>query len=736
MLGPGTAADYAKRRVRVLAVSVPRCQLNWNAGRCAPLSALLEGFEDASDWSVYDDASGIAADTTDPVSGTQRISLNKGTAGTGDGGLIKILDRPLDVTPWSKLRVVVGLPAADASKASKVRVYLDESLSFTDYSLWDLSGLQAGDNFLEIDLANPTATGGSPTLASVQRIAVVLYTTVATDGVTGWTVDDLRGLGTVTSPCYKTTATCQVTDIYANANALETVYFCSADAPPGTPGHALIVDWQETAGRLDPSKGLGQHGTIQIGLADPLHDDQGMDPYWSARAEHQGNQMAKFAERFLYLAGKTAIAYEGWTNTDGSAPQLSEMEARQYRIDRRPKSTSGALVLTLVDPLAVVEWSSSPEDVQGELRTAVSETATTWELDDAEQAAEYPTANFWVACEDEIAFCTSRSGTTMTIELVNGVRAQARTQPAAHASGEGVDLVDYFSGPVDTVLQGILNAAGLSDSLLDLTGWAAEVALFAPEYDLEVWVRKGTRRSLILQDFCEGLNIGVWWDPEAQLVKVRFGRPLAPGESYVELDDRVHTVADVPTTCTPQEDLQHTRIRVFFAVRDWSKDLRDGASYRRKRTYVNGDAESALQLGTQKLHEVWNYWMPRDLGEEAAANAYRQLARGSSAPDLVSAVVPSWIASKLTWGGLVRFTTTRRQNADGSPKVLECIVVRKQRRGNSELWTVEMLETTVFGRWWWWAADDALDYPGDIDSAHWANDAGQMSDGTPGYGLI
>lgn len=735
MLGPGVGSDYGKKRVRVLALETPRCTLEWGVGRCAPRSSLIEGFEDATEWIAHGDASGIAADTTDPVSGSSATTWNKGTAATGYGGIEKTYSQPLDLTPWSRLRVVVRIPAAELAKILRIRVYLDESTSFTDYSGFDFTGLQAGDNFLTIALASPTFSAGTPTLEAVQRIIILAYTTTATDALTGIGADDLRGLGTPVAPCYKTTGTCQVPGIYANHNVLGYDYFADQGSPRGTPGHKLVIGWEESVGRIG-TKGLGSHSTVRVTLADPLHDDQGLDPYWESRATRQGNQIAKFVERHKYLQGKTALVYEGWANSDGTAPALSEMTARRYRVDRRPDADDGMGRITLADPLGAVELGSSPEDVQSALRTAVDATTDTWELEDAEDAAGFPTGDFWVACQDEIVHVASRSSTTLTITTVDGERNEARTAAASHASGEGVSLVDYYAGPVDTVLQTILNAAGLEDGILDLSGWAAEVALFAPEYELEVWIRKSTRRSLLLQDFTENLNLLLWWDPEQQKVRIRFGRPLAPGESFVEIDDRKHTDASSPTTHDPQVDLQYTRVRVYHQVRDWSQDLRKPESYRRKLTYVSGDAESALQRGEQDLHEVFNYWMPRALEEEAKANAFRSLASSSDAPDLIRCVVPAWIAEQVGWGSLVRFTSTRRQDEDGNPKVLETVCVRKARRGDSELWALELLETTVFGRWWWWADDDAEDYPGSVEYAHWANDAEQMPDGTPGYSLI
>lgn len=739
MLGPGSASDYSRRLYRVLRIDLPTCLLNWNAGRCAPTAALIEGFENASDWDAYGDASGIAADDSDPISGDSGLTFAKGSAGTGYAGALKVLDYAIDLSGYARFRVVLQLTAADLAKASKAEVYFATSEGPADYRRWAFTSLVEGDNVLEFDLDSPTGTSGSPDMTSVLAIGVAVHTTVATDTLAGPVFDDLRGLGTPIAPCHLTLNTCQVEEVFRNHYADAPYYFTENDAPPGSIGEDLIVSWHETVGELNPKRGLGPGSTIAIGMIDPLHDGQGVDPYFVARGTRAGHQMRKFLAVHKYLQGRTAYVYEGYLYDDGTPPELSEMSRREYRIDAPPKASPGSVSFTLRDPLAQLEWGEAPGDVEGELQADVTASQLTWELSDADKATSYPTANFYVACEDEIAFVTSRTGTTLTFASLAD-RGLFGTTAATHRAEEGVDLVDYYSGSIDTVLRALLNAGGLPDSILDLSGWATEVGVWARTdegYDLGVPIRRQTRRSKLVQDFCESLNLMVWWDPEAQLVKIRFGRPLAPSESFVEINEHDQVVKRHPVTVEPDESERLTRVRVVHKVRSWVEKLDDPANYKTRRTYADGDAESGLQYGSEILREVFAYWLPDDLDFEAEALGLRGVDRYRDAPYRVQAVVPTYVASQVSWGGIVRYTTETVETENGQPKVIEAICVKKQRRkGSRSEWDLVLVETSVFGRWWFWADDDAGDYPQSIDLAHWSNEQGQMNDGTKGYGLI
>ena len=738
MLGPGSATDYSRRLVRVLELQLPGCDLEWNVGRCAPESVLIEGMESASEWTIHGDGSGIAADTSDPISGDQRLTFAKGTAATGYAGIVKEFDFAQDLSGYERLRVCVGLTAADLAKASKVEVYLSTTTAVADYNRYDFSTLVEGDNFLEFVLLSPTGTSGSPLMTSVLSILVNIHTTVAADSLAAPTVDDFRAMGNPTAPCYKTLATSQAPEIFRNHNSLKNHRFSEQDAPAGTPGVPLLVPdtWTESAQKIDPKRGLGTGATISATLADPLHDDQGTDPYFAARPTRQGHQMSKFLARHKYLQGKTANVYEGWVYDDGRVPPLSEMDSRLFRVDTQPQASAGRAVLRLVDPLSRLEWSDAPEDLEGELAEDVTAATLTWKFSDATIAATYPSSDFYLACEDEIVHVTSRSGVTLTLSE----RGVDNTDAATHDAEEGLDVVDYHAGDVDTVLQGILNDAGLADALLDLTTWSTENDTWAPEYTLSVWIRRSTRRSQTLQDFCEGLNLMVWWDSEAQLVKMRFGRPLAPLETAVAIDDRIHSVKKYPTTVTPQEKERITRVRVYHNVRSWAEKLRDGENYKTRRTYIDGDAEHALQYGGsgEVLREVFAYWLPVDQKNEAEAIGFRVLDRYRDAPDLVKMTLGTARASLLSLGSIVQIVTERRQDEDGLPRTLECICIEKKRKPKSRgLWQLQFIETSVFGRWWFWSADTAGNYPLTKAYAHWANEQGKMpTDASDGYKFL
>lgn len=739
MLGPGSASDYSRRLYRVLRIDLPTCSLSWNNGRCAALAALIEGFESASDWTVYGDAAGLAGDDSDPISGDYGLTFTKGSAATGYAGATKLLDYAIDLSGYTRFRVVLQLTAADAAKLSKAEVYFATTAGVADYRRWDFSTLVAGDNFLEFDLASPIASSGSPDMSAVIEFTVALHTTTATDTLAAPVWDDLRGLGTPLAPCHLTLNTCQVESVFRNHYADQAYYFTENDAPPGSIGQDLIVDWHETVGELNPKRGLGPGSTIAIGMIDPLHDGQGVDPYFSARGTKAGHQMRKFLAVHKYLQGRTAYVYEGYCYDDGTPPELSELTPRQYRIDAPPKASPGRVMFTLRDPLAQLEWGEGPADVEGELQADVTSSQLTWELSDADKAASYPTANFYVACEDEIAYVTSRSGTTLTFASTSD-RGLFSTTAATHRAGEGVDLVDYYSGSIDSVLQAMLNAGGLPDSILDLSGWSTEVGVWARTdegYDLSVPIRRQTRRSKLVQDFCESLNLMIWWDPEEQLVKMRFGRPLAPSESYAEITETDHVVKRHAVTVEPDESERITRVRVVHKVRSWVEKLDDPANYKTRRTYADGDAESGLQYGSEILREVFAYWLPDDLDFEAEALGLRGVDRYRDAPYRVQAVVPTYIAAQVSWGGIVRYTTEQVETENGQPQVIEAICVKKQRRkGSRSEWDIVLVETSVFGRWWFWADEDAGNYPQTIAYAHWSNEQGQMNDGTAGYGLI
>lgn len=443
--------------------------------------------------------------------------------------------------------------------------------------------------------------------------------------------------------CYNTFGTCQ--DRVDFTPSTKAYRFCSARSPipPGVPNFIMptITGVNFTAPSVDVTGGLGVRASVAVTFADAPSGDIDTDKYVNERTympHQQGTFWGKWRARNPFYEDLKVIVWSGFLNDDGSY-SADNMQRREYVVTGLQVG-NGKAKLDARDPLKLAEGLKSqyPAKSTGELLSDITTNATSATLAPAGVGdAEYPASGFIRISSEVIGF--TRTGDTLTL-----TRAQYNTLPAAHSSGDAVQLCALENSRVDMILTKLLTqAAAVDPAYINTADWAAEASANYPT-SLERLITAPESVEDLIKELCETCPSYIYWDERVSLI--RWEAVQAPAVDLGTLNDRDHMVGDL--TYVDQLKLRASRVIVYSAQVDPTKKRDEVSNY--AQTYIRVDSDAENAAGSPAIKTIYSRWLSQFNKAGAVLLATRLGRRFAQAPRLVNFTLTSkdteyWLGS-------------------------------------------------------------------------------------------
>ncbi|MDO8413020.1 MAG: hypothetical protein Q7S51_04425 [Gallionellaceae bacterium] len=309
-------------------------------------------------------------------------------------------------------------------------------------------------------------------------------------------------------------------------------------------------------------------------------------------------------------------------------------------------------------------------------------------------------------------------------------RAQFGTAREDHSIDDGVQqCFTVIDKSVTDTIHKLANAAGITDTYLDLAGLAQEDDdWLGVSARLTASFPKPEKASGLLNELLRDLNMASWWNAVAQQQKFKADMPqLSTTVKAITPDETILASMQV----IPLDSLRITQAFISFAPYSATGNMTDRQNFRITEGYEDGGAESPNEYNGVVQTQTYSRWLSEANQPHARALVARKTIRFRNAPWRAKLKLDP--RDEVHMGDLVDVTTRKKTDAGGNPVVTRMRVVKLLEDGNFD---VEAINTTFDPRAAFIAPDGVADFPTETTYAHISDANGLMSDGTQGYTII
>lgn len=439
--------------------------------------------------------------------------------------------------------------------------------------------------------------------------------------------------------CYNTYSTCSYLPGFNNGintlKFIEPSFNVSGDTYFPCIKSISGYDQEVNIAGFDPNLGgLGKRAQINIKMSDLPYSDVLTDKYWDERRtgaaqidepgykpEERGSFWSKLKARMPNFAGRALRVREAYYNTSGG---LTFTKTRSYiitEINGPDSNRDYTIVAQDILALASDERAQAPVFSQGRLASDISATDTTLILSPAGIGnAEYPSSG-WVTVGSEIMRFMRVND---TLSITRGVLG---TQAATHSVNDTAQLgFRPLNQRADIVIRNLLvNYANIPPEWIPTAEWADEMERWGSTLLLNAMICQPTSVVELLSEISQ-LGLTLWWDEEAQLIRLRMNRPNEV--PAFELSDR-NSFIDITRK---DEDKQRATRVVFWSVQiDPTKALSKD-NFLRAYGDIFVDAENPNFYGQSRTKTIYTRWLNQGNDAVAKIIAGRLLTRYKQAP--------------------------------------------------------------------------------------------------------
>lgn len=559
-----------------------------------------------------------------------------------------------------------------------------------------------------------------------------------------WTTvpDATSAYNTIDRPnaCYNTFRTCQDTANYVKGT--HTYRFCGrgTPSPVGVIVRPYLTRLELAPTEADPEKGLGVRTSIRAALTDAPDLDTEQDPYVADRAVAAGSTFwRREVARTLAYAGRAARVKRlyiapGAAYTLGDAGWVTE----QFIADAiNGPNRAGDVQITLKDPLKLADRSKLPVATDGELLSAMTAASLSLTLKTG-KGAQYGASGYVAVSGKEAIQFTARAGDVLSWPDTT-YRGRFGTAAQTHNVNARVQLCKVWSAAtIGTVLEELLNAAGIVDANIDLAGIAAEQATWFPSYSITVCLAEPETIGELLKEFLVALQAVIWWSGTEQKVKFLALRPLSLlAAAPPVITDSAHLI-DGSVEVTRQEANRVTAVAVWYAPLNATEKRDEKSNYQRVYLVVDTDAQGANEYNEPRTKTVFARFLDITSDQAAAELAVRMLNFRRDAPIEIRAKIDPKDGANVDLGKQLDLETYGIVDFDGDVARQRVLVTRKQ--DNGEDIDVSLLVTFLNRRYFWIAPDAHPDYgvatTEERRYGYISDAAGKLSDGSDGHVIV
>lgn len=552
--------------------------------------------------------------------------------------------------------------------------------------------------------------------------------------------------GAAGTECYNTFATCQDKENYTPG--VQTVRFVGLGSPidPTAPGRPYISRLSRAVTELNPEEGLARRSASTVSMVDETCSDVEFDPYIATRpAKASGTFWTRLLARTKNYPGRFARIKQAYMDHGVFGAYSTEL----YVIDKIAGPTSGGdITITLKDVTSLADQSQTPTPTSGKLSLdlQVSDLVINLSAGDGTQYND-PTVTGnpeFVRIGDEIIRYGSIVGDTLVLPT-SSYRAQfgttgqsssqSSTDTTSASAGDGVQQCRvWIDEPWSNVVMDILNDAGIDDTYIDVAGIQSEDATWlGVDYRVTRCVSDPQGCSELMSDLLSAAQAMLWWDPEAQLIKVKVFAPQSPSQVVSFQYDENKNLLDKSVSIERKDDLRITLTAAYYGLRTAVVNVDESKNYKFGEVAVDIDAESANEYDARIVQTFYAPWY-NDANEQGMrTHVRRYLARHRDAPqDLSFDLDPKDKAVQI--GSVADVQSQLLVNADGTTKTVRVLVTRKDDQGTSIKCKGRV--TTFDRRYGFIAPALTSNYPANNGYACVSSALGKMSDGSDGYLVI
>jgi hypothetical protein len=369
--------------------------------------------------------------------------------------------------------------------------------------------------------------------------------------------------------------------------------------------------------RRSVSGPLGKYSSASVTMTDEAYSDNLTDPYIAERTYNpleRGTFWSKFLAQNPYHEGDTYRIYNGEAGQD-----LASMPFKQFIVDRITAPNSGGNVsIKLVDqfrkldPAKAVFLNLGVNKLKGDIAAgdaAINTTYVASEVNDINSLQPY------LKIGSEIIGIGAMTTDGVTIGFNGCTRGMFGTTAQAHSSDTLIQPCHYFYPstvlPQATrglyyYLQTLFNAAGISDSFLDLANWESEITSRLSLFNnvKRLVTKAGTTVNKLLGELQRDCGFFMWFDETDKKIKLKAVRP--EGAEFT-LFEHKHLIAGKTSHSVESED-RITDVWVSHTVRNQVEDLTDLDNYKDNFVLV-GDGSNPYKYGQRSLYEFRSPWI-------------------------------------------------------------------------------------------------------------------------------
>lgn len=542
------------------------------------------------------------------------------------------------------------------------------------------------------------------------------------------------------SECFNTYKTCQ--DKVNFSKITKTYRFCEqrAELPLEIEAIPCLVKTPNTApAQITPGNGVGHRAKLNIELEDFAHHDRGIDPYVTTRSYNpteQGTFFGKLRARNPYLNTRIVRVRTGYLTTPFS---WTNFKSRTYVITDLKPGKRGYWTLSCSDILTLVgdEKAQYPTPTKSiVLKSDIANNLIEFYVEER-GSDSLPTSGILTIDSELIAYTSAVSG------FVSGcTRGYGGTTAKEHKADAGVQVAAEFNSVnVVSIIQTLLNAAGINDTYLDLTGWNIEKGYWLEIYNLNRIIPKPVSIKKLLKQISESCLIDYWWDDIDQLVKLKVVAPSVLNASLAIYDDISHfKEQSVKPEYRPQEQI--TTIIVYYDQIDPSAG---SSASNFTGFYAAGDinAESELEYNTVSTKEIFAEWFSAANYGLVVTLASRVLARFSDTPFYCRFKLDAKDANSLALGEELIIDTEQVQGDTGANEQTRVQLISIDEVEVGSVYECLVINSTFkpFDRYGFIAPDGIPDYSAATEDQRQkycfiGYDAADFPDGYPAYKII
>lgn len=496
--------------------------------------------------------------------------------------------------------------------------------------------------------------------------------------------------------------------------------FADGNVPLGQTFESAVTGIDYAPSKITDS-GLGYRCSVTVTLQDFPHPS-GVGTYFGRL----------FAANPYYIQRKL-IVYRGFEHASFS---LSNMMKGVYFIKKIDgPDDRGKIRITATDVLTKLDGDQAvyPIQTNGNLSASITDTFTgSVNIGDNTGFA----SDCYAIIDSEIVHITGKTGTT---NVTIGGRGQYGTTAAAHDADAPCRVVGYMAGAnvVDFIYFLIVYFTNIDFSTyITLTDWQAERDTYLQLQTVYGVVKEPTPVKEVIETLCKCFNIAVWWDDEAQKIRLK---ALGPSLTATKQINTKSNILNSGHSITRDQSKAVSQVWVYFEKLDHSKD--DNAeNYGSVYVYQDPDLEGSGGLGQPAIEKVFCPFIPAGGTASASKTASRISAqRKKGAIEFKFRLDVGDIALNL--GDGVELTSDINQGVDGLPAATNTMITERLRRDSWVEYTAFATGVEIGARYATIAANSQANYTSATATqkskyGFIASDSNVMSNGDDAYQIL